>query len=320
MTQIFETAESDQAETGKSARLRKMYMVIGTREEPEVRALVFATSPKTYESLTRQRIAHDHLGNNVWTCSVDYMYGDFQTDQNPMAGGGGGGPGGGGGGGGGGGNDGHQTGGNDPLGPHVTFDVGGRSQHVTSSLQTLQKKKKTGDSRAVSDHEGAIGVSKNGVEGCDIQVPAFTWSETWKFNPLFISWNYIRYRLRDFAFRVNGVSEDLTYDGTFRGFPPGEVMFLGATGEAEGFEFVKITYRFAAEENLTAVKLTPDFETFDKNGHEYVWVEYEDDTDVNNPIKVPRAVFVEEVGRQSDVVDAENFLNRRDFRFLGIGR
>lgn len=309
---IFEMADTDNSQTGKNASVKKAFMVTGTIDEPTVRRLVLFTAPQFYEGvLNLQATTQAHLGNGVWLCSASYGFRELQTNNNPGAGGTGGS------GGSGGSNDGHQPGANDPVGPHISGSIGSRQQHFTSSLQTTDSDKLTGDSRGIPDHKHSIGVSKEGVEGCDWPVPEFRWSEAWLFLPQFVTWGYLQ-RLRSYHGRVNGVGTN--YDGTFRAFPKGEARFEGVDFEAQGLERVRMTFHFFAEENITAYKLTNDFANgVNKSGHEYLWVEYEDKAGTDYISKQPRAVFVEEVGRPGNAVDNDGFRNRIDFRLIGIG-
>ena len=58
------------------------------------------------------------------------------------------------------------------------FDTTGGRQKITQSLQTIHKYAPPG--KTAADHKGAIGVTDHGVEGCEIVVPKFSWSETWQ--------------------------------------------------------------------------------------------------------------------------------------------
>lgn len=329
MPAIWNTCKT-QLRLGRSPYVRLMYMITGTVDEWEVRVLLANESPLHIEGvLYRQSAQLDHLGAGVWTCSVDYGIGDFQTTFNPIDGGSG--TGGGGGGAGGSGSDGGVAPGpSSPIGPHVALSIGGRQQHVTQSLLHLRSAQKTGETRTVPDHKGAIGISDQGIEGCDIIVPELRWSETWTWNAAYITWEYIAILYRTVG-RVNGrpmpglARPD--YNGRFRNFDPGEVMFLGCDIDEKGDGQAQAVYHFHAEPNVEGFKINADFEPVDKGGHEYLWVEYEREKDANNRVLVPRAVHVEEVGRPKDQhtdpgqhPDAEGHENRVDFLFLGIGR
>ena len=66
-----------------------------------------------------------------------------------------------------------------------------------------------------------IGVTDHGVEGCEIVVPSFSWSETWQLPLATYNWAYSQV-LKAVTGRVNSAS--------FRGFPAGQVAFSWRQG------------------------------------------------------------------------------------------
>ena len=68
---------------------------------------------------------------------------------------------------------------------------------------------------------GAIGVTADGVEGVDITVPVYQFSETHYFSDAQVTGAY-----KGAIFSCTGK----TNAGAFKGFAPGEVLFLGASG------------------------------------------------------------------------------------------
>lgn len=86
----------------------------------------------------------------------------------------------------------------------------------------------------------------------------------------------------------------------FKGFAPGEVLFMGASGSQRGQDDWEITFRFAASPN--AVGLTVgDIVGIDKKGWEYLWVRYADAEDENTLVKQPIAAYVEKVYEEGDL-------------------
>lgn len=330
MPEIWQTCKT-QMRLGRTPHVRLMYMIRGTVDEWEARVLLATESPIHIEGvLYRQSAQLDHLGAGVWTCSVDYGIGDMQTAFNPIDGGAG--TGGGGGGAGGSGSDGgHAPAPTSAIGPHVSLTIGARTMHITQALTSSPAALKKGDQRTPPNHEGAIGVDDNeGIKGCDIIVPDLRWSETWTWDAKFITWEYIAILFRMVG-RVNGrpmpgmARPD--YNGNFRNFDKGEVMFLGAEIDEKGDGQAQAVYHFHAEPNNYAFQLSDKWDPVFKGGHEYIWFEYERDKDRHNRLILPWAVHVEEVGRERETgtdpgkhPDADGYLNRVDFLFLGIGR
>lgn len=173
------------------------------------------------------------------------------------------------------------------------FDTGGGTQHITQSLATLQRVPAPG--MVAPDFQGAIGVSADGVEGIDITVPVYHFAETHYKPDAQITGAY-KGVLFNLTGKVNG-------DG-FRGFAPGEVLFLGASGAKRGSGTEadwEITYRFAASPNVTGLSVGP-IGGINKKGWEYLWVRYADAEDSGSGaiIKKPIAAYVERVYDQAN--------------------
>lgn len=304
---IYETAQSRSSKTGKGASLRVMMLAGQTDDERAIRLLVREFAPLTFEgALVRLNTDQQPLGNGLWTCSADYGIGEFQSDKNPGEGGTGSG----------GSNDSNQPAPGDPIGPHVNISIAGRTQHVTQALRSTAAKR-TADSREIPDYKGAIGVTKQGIEGCDIIVPELKWSETWTFNPAYLTWAYVG-DLEGLIGRTN--------NATFRSFEAGEVKFLGGEISTDDSDKGKVVFNFHKESNID-VTLTPEFNTIAKDGHQYLEVEYEQkDFPLVGAIgNIPRVVRVHEVGRPGLMTDGSDGTdprptNQADFKLIGIGR
>jgi hypothetical protein len=172
------------------------------------------------------------------------------------------------------------------------FDTGGGTTHITQSLQTVAKYPAD-----APDFKGAIGVNNDSVEGTDITIPVYNFKETHYIPAVLVTPAY-KTTLFALTGKVNAFP--------FKGFAPGEVLFLGASGSQRGMEDWEITFSFAASPN--AVGLTVgDITGIDKKGWEYLWVRYQDAEDADVLVKQPAAVYVEQVYPFGD------------FSLLGIG-
>jgi hypothetical protein len=177
------------------------------------------------------------------------------------------------------------------------FDTGGGTQHITQSLQTVGRYAPPG--KTAPDFQGAIGVTHDNVEGVDITVPVYNFSETHYIPSTSVTPAY-KATLFFLTGKVNA--------GPFRGFAPGEVLFLGASGSKRGQDDWEITFRFAASPNVTGLVIG-DITGINKKGWEYLWVRYADDEDAAAKVlvKKPIAAYVEQVYQYGD------------FSGLGIG-
>ncbi|GIW83216.1 MAG: hypothetical protein KatS3mg105_5023 [Gemmatales bacterium] len=298
--QVWLKAKSISATIGNSPSFKSVYFVRGTDDVNEVLALVKTNSPRAVGTMFRQSMTADDLGAGCWDVTVNYALAEpvSTTDPSTSPDQGSSGE--------------NQPGENTPIGPAINVQVGHRTQKIYMSLHTVAKYKALNDLRPIPDHRKAIGVSRDGVDGVDIVVPEFTWSEQWKFSSIFITWRYLKV-VADLVGRVNRKK--------FRTFDSESVMFMGAQVDASGTEETKITFNFRYEPNVKNIKINDDFPLIEKKGHQYLWVAYEDIISNNNILKRPRAVYIEEVGRPGGrfKTPSGDDTNIGDFRLLGIG-
>jgi len=178
------------------------------------------------------------------------------------------------------------------------FDTGGGTQHITQSIQTVNRY----GPKASTKLGGAIGYDGKNVQGVDITVPVFNFSETTDFRDDKVTRAYTMT-----LFAITGRYNN----GAFRGFAQGEVLFLGAAGSRQGddsSDLWEITFRFAASPNRNDI-MVGDIGPITKWGWEYLWVQYADDADddTQQVIKKPVAAYIEKV------------YHGADFAALGIG-
>jgi hypothetical protein len=176
-------------------------------------------------------------------------------------------------------------------------DTGGGTQHVTQSIANVGKYSASGFT--APDFFGAIGVTDDRVEGTDVTVPVFNFTETHYIPNLLVTGAY-KLTLFNLTGKVNGA--------TFKGFAKGEVLFLGASGSKRGLDDWEITFRFAASPNVAGLSLG-SITGIAKEGWQYLWVRFIDDEDTTAKalIKRPVSAYVEQV------------YSYGDFSGLGIG-
>jgi len=164
--------------------------------------------------------------------------------------------------------------------PVTSFDSTGGTQHITQSLATVGRY----GSAASTQLGGAIGYDGENVAGVDITIPVWNWQETHYLTDAQL--NAPAY------YALTGmVNSDV-----FRGYQPGEVLFLGASGQKRGEGKWEITFKFAASPNQTNITVG-SIGGIAKAGWEYLWVQYGETVDpaVQMRIKRPVAVYVEQV-------------------------
>ena len=178
-----------------------------------------------------------------------------------------------------------------------SFDTGGGTRHLTQSLETVLKTPSD-----APDYGGAIGYDGENVNGIDVTIPVMNFSETHFLRASKVSTSYKK-MISELTGKVNSAN--------FKGYVPGEVLFLGASGSRRGearSDYWEITFKFAVSPNKSSIPVG-SLSMSDKKGWDYLWVRYADDVGSNNSVvKKPVAAYVEKV------------YERADFAALGIGR
>ncbi len=174
-----------------------------------------------------------------------------------------------------------------------SFNTGGATEHINNSLQTIASY--DGSGSAAPDMKQTIGVTKDGVQGVDILVPTYTFSETHYIDADKVTDAYKK-TLRDLTGTVN--------QSSFRSFSAGEVRFDGASGSARGEDDWEITFTFSVRENVTSDPRFPDFTNVTHRGWEYVWARFTEEVIESAGKKFnimkPKYVYVEKVYKLTD--------------------
>ncbi|HNQ22493.1 MAG TPA: hypothetical protein PKK06_05305 [Phycisphaerae bacterium] len=232
------------------------YLVRGAVEEVEAIAAVDAYAPLWFDVygnglvlIPRESIDPEEAGNGLWEVAV--RWGIIQPTNESV----------------------------------FSFDTGGGTQHIAHSRATVGSYAPPG--KTAPNCKQLIGVTPDAVEGVDIAVRAYQWSETWYLPDAFVTDAY-KGVLFNLTGKVNGA--------TWRGFAQGEVLFLGAGGSKRGGGDWELNYKFAANPNETGL-VVGDITGIAKKGWEYLWVRYVDAVDeaAQALTKRPAAVYVEKV-------------------------
>lgn len=268
MATIFERANSRGARISPDPRqteIELQYKVFGTEDDEEVRELVELTRPETYLGQQYQDYTIAPAGPDIWDVAVRYSGQVLQSI-------------------------GQET---------YSFDFSGTTQHITRSLETVNR-----FGLVAPDYKGLIGVTKDGVDGCDVVVPQARFSESRIRSDNSIDTTYKRTIVRLIG-KVNSAE--------FLGFERGEVLFLGASGSKRGDADWEITYHFAAslngEVSVTMLGESDEdvIEVINKEGWHYMWFGYKElkDDDTNTLVKRIQSAYVERVYDYANFADLE---------------
>jgi hypothetical protein len=279
---------------GKKAQsqYRKSWKIFGTADDVAVHDDINSTLWQQFmfwqypgqpqNRLHAESYSLEYLGDEAWQLEVSYASDGAEDDQQ-----------------------------RDPVKRARSFDTGGATQHITQAIpigggNSLDFERRFPDT--ATNMSGAIGMDGDSVQGVDIVVPQLNWNESYDVPWQYVTTAYIK-KLSSLTGTVN--------NATFRGFDAGEVLFLGASGSQQwdsdkGDGPWNLSYKFVAAANQGSDKTYPaitigSISGIEKDGHDYLWVRYEDDVTNNSLIKKPKAVYVDKV------------YGRANFNDLGIG-
>lgn len=164
----------------------------------------------------------------------------------------------------------------DPPCRFVGFNLGVTTAPMKQSLANVSNYTIPGET--APDYHGAIGVTDQGVEGCDrlIGTKTFTLEKRLPLNAVTDEW----YRTVVEPLHLHVNSE------VFRGHPIGSVLFTEAHGSAEG-NIMVMQFTFVVEKNVedqTVDRITGIY----KDGHDYIWFRHV--TNSNSSVSITRVV------------------------------
>lgn len=245
--------------SGGNRNLR--YIIEGTTDDATVQSLIEGKIPAIYQGRFFESYDYEPVeGGEIWEATARYT-------SRPA------------------------PGLNSPTGPAFSFDTSAGTQHITQSLQTVGWYPAPGVP-AAPNFDGAINANGEQVQGCDIYLPVYNFTETHYFAPERITDAY-----KGHLFRCTG---KMNTSG-FKNHARGEVLFLGARGSLRTGEDWEITYSFAASPNASNLRVGPITVTA-KLGWDYLWVFYAEigDFAAKRVVQQPIAAYVERVYEFAD--------------------
>ena len=174
------------------------------------------------------------------------------------------------------------------------FDTSGGSVHIKASRSTVNRYVATG---TAADHKQAIGVSKDGVEGADIIIPAM------KINCQFT--HPLGVVTLNHGFFLAEITGSVNSTPMF-GRAAGEILFMGARGSDGSDAPATIGYSFAYEKNLTGL-VYGAITDVQKDGWDLIWLEFESAASNDKPVRQPKQVNVERVYNRINLAAALGF-------------
>jgi hypothetical protein len=160
------------------------------------------------------------------------------------------------------------------------FDTTGGTVNIKASKSTIASYP-----GGAAQHDGAIGVNGEEVEGTEIIIPALKFNVSFRHPTGAI--NIAK------AFQLGDATGSSNND-TFFTKPAGSFLFLGATGGDGTESEATLDYQFAYSKNLQNAVIGGITVT-EKDGWDYAWIEFKSDADAGRPIRTPLAIHVERV-------------------------
>lgn len=266
----YESRKIVRSNTGSSAELK--YIVRGTHDEVAVKNMLATITPATYDDLVRGEVSIDpvHIDSlNPEQCIIDVTVRYVPPTSAESS----------------------------EAQPTFSFDTSGGTQHITQAVSHVASYAAAGKTPA--DFHGAIGVTKDSVEGVDITVPIYAFSETH-----YLANSLVTSAYKGQLFTLTGK----TNNAAFKGCAAGECLFLGASGSQRGGDKWEINFRFAASPNKASFQVG-GITVAAKKGWDYMWVRYEETEDAAAFALVKRPVDVH----------VDKVYEEGNFALLGIG-
>lgn len=233
-----------------SVTAEHLYHVKGTDDELVAKAALKAQAPTSYNGAPRKECGiTERVAETIWLGMVSY--------------------------------EGRRS---NPADYELTFDTTGATAHITNSLETVGRHAPPGE--MAPWFQTALNVQDERVEGTDIVVPKYDWTESFVLDATLITETY-----RKFLASVTGMVNSIA----FRTFAPGEVLFFGASGTKRWEDLqCRITFRYigiSTVRNLVIGQIIVPH----KEGHHFLWVRNQPGVDGNHWVKRPVAAYVERV-------------------------
>jgi hypothetical protein len=260
---VYEKVSRSLSVSTTDSALKAEYMVKSANEATAL-AEVLSETPVVWLGLVRGEVELEEVGLGLWVATVRYLpiepgEGLGVEPGEPQA-----------------------PADDDDLGPSFAFQTGGGTRKATQSLNTVSSTRRGGG--AAPNHKGAIGVTRDGVEGVEIIVPAPEWEITVK---------RARINLRYFNALISCTGK--VNLAKFWSHSKGEALYLGASGTGNLRDGWSITHRFRSSPNRFNIVVSDEITVPSKEGFEYLWVQYSERMIGGNRCTIPETAYVEQV-------------------------
>lgn len=260
----LESQSGELSRDGRETRAERVYLVTGTEILDSALQAVDNVAPEMWRGLKKRRLGHEPMSNDKWKVRVAYdamrrlLVNEFEYE----------------------------------------FDIGTQNQRITQSKGTSYYRVPGTGPQTNPFFAGAINVQDGKVQGVDVLLPTYQWSETYILPASEVTEGY-----KNTLYQLTGTKNN----APFRAKAAGEVLFVGARGRLRNENEFSLQYQFVASPNVTNLNVNGMLIT--KKGHDFIWFIYGDVVDggTSSIVKRPQYAYVEKVYEDAD------------FSLLGIG-
>ncbi|MEW4451287.1 hypothetical protein AB1L30_01250 [Bremerella sp. JC817] len=279
--QIYEVTQSQAGKdaTGKGSNRKLLYHVIGSDDDATIAATVASVAPAEFvtpfKTLKRDDISKTQIGPAFWAIEVNYIDPDKQEEKKKPE-----------------------------VGTLVaSWDTMGGSQHITVSLETVDKAGKSA-SELPPDFKRAIEVAESGVNGTDVVVGGLKLDYEFTFPFASVTDAYIR-KLDEMTGTTNATE--------WKGWAAGRLLFLGSSGRQTSQGQVTARFSFRAGQNREVdcaqwglVEYnTGEDAVLTKKAHDHLWFYFKKyhDENAKQIVHRPVAAYVERLYEPSNFAE-----------------
>lgn len=171
---------------------------------------------------------------------------------------------------------------------HLNFDTTGG----TAVIKAAKAKGKVYTAAGAADNDKrVIGVNGDNVEGAEITIPSLKLTARFTHPAAVITIPKIK-QLANITGMVN--------EKEFLEFDPGETLFLGCSGSEGTDAKTEVSYHFACSSNLQN-EIIAGITVLEKDGWDFLWFEFADDTEDAEPVKKIKKIHVDKVYYRTDL-------------------
>lgn len=181
---------------------------------------------------------------------------------------------------------------------HFSFNTTGGTLRVKVANEHINSYPSGPDDGGPNPYKGSIGVNQDrSVEGVDKVVPALKLTYTFRHPEGIVNEQFARLLSR---------ATGKTNSDVWRGFAPGELLYIGSAGGDGRETEAEVTYEVVANENESGQTIGEIIDIA-KKGWEVSWVEFKDDDEEGRAVTIARRVHIERVYNSISFLDTFGF-------------